>query len=353
MVNGRWNQAPIHHSPFTAPGSPCTRLPRTRPFVKLPFRRSPYGHLHPPGSSLCRTKVLKRRGARSRPRAVPARGRLLLASPPPLAWRAAHVKNNLLVIKLGGDAVATPEQIAAASRRVAMEASRRAVIVVTSARRGMTDHLIRLCRDVDHAATGTRHGDLLVAADRAVASGEVVTAALVATALLRLGVDAVSLDAREAGLRGGGPAGQARLRRVRRIPLHLALRRGRVPVVTGFQVAHRGTIRTLGRGGSDVTAVALAAAFGAEACRFYKLHGLRLGDPSIDSSAGHAGSIGYPQLHRLLEAGAKVLHPDAAVAAERYKVRLEFEEFPGTGVTSVVSPSNDPDAAPTVAWVPR
>ena len=260
-----------------------------------------------------------------------------MASPPPLAWRAAHVTKNLLVIKLGGDALSTPQHIAAAARRVATEASRRPVIVVTSARRGMTDHLLQLCRDVDSAASGGRAEGLLVAADRAVASGEVVTAALVAGALQRLGVHALSLDAREAGLHGGGPPGQARLRRIRRSPLRTAIERGTVPVVTGFQVAERGTTRTLGRGGSDVTAVAIAAAFAAHACRFYKLHGLRLSDPAQFPHADPAGHITYPGLHQLLRNGAKVLHPDAAIAAERFGLRLEFEEFPGDAETSVVT----------------
>lgn len=311
-------------------------LPRSLRVVRLLARRSPYGHLHPPGNALLPNQSAKAPWGTLRPRAVPARGRFLLASPPPLVWRAPDVTNNLLVIKLGGDAVAAPEQIAAAARRVAQEASRRPVVVVTSARRGMTDHLIRLCREVDHAASGSGGGELLVTADRAVAAGEVVSAALLSVALQRLGINAACLDARQAGLRGGGPPGNARLIRVRRTAIRTTLVAGRVPVVTGFQVADGGTIRTLGRGGSDVTAVAIAAAFGASACRFYKLHGLRLGDPSIDSSAAHAGSIGYPQLHRLLDAGAKVLHLDAAFAAERYKLRLEFEVFPGAGPLSVV-----------------
>lgn len=244
--------------------------------------------------------------------------------------------NDLLVLKLGGDAVAAPEQIAAAARRVAAVATSRPVVVVTSARRGMTDHLLQLCRAVDHAASGGGAGELLVTADRAVATGEVVTAALLAGALQRLGTDAACLDARQAGLIGGGPPGAARLRRIRRAPIRAALAQGIVPVVTGFQVAHRGTIRTLGRGGSDVTAVAIAAAFDAAACRFYKLHGLRTADPQHDPDASPAGCISYPELHRLLAEGAQVLHPDAAKAAERFRLRLEFEEFPGHGLISVV-----------------
>jgi aspartate kinase len=264
-------------------------------------------------------------------------GAFYLASPPPLLWRAADVTNNLLVIKLGGDAVAGPEHIAAAARRVAHEAARRPVIVVTSARRGMTDHLLQLCRAVDLAASDGQAEGLLIAADRAVATGEVVTAALLTVALQRLGTPSVTLDARQAGLRGGGPPGGARLRVIRRTAIQAALRSGNVPVVTGFQVVDRGTIRTLGRGGSDVSAVAIAAAFGAQACRFYKLHGLCTADPAADPGTVAVGTIRYPELHRLLGAGAKVLHPDAARTAERYRLRLEFEEFPGNGEISVVA----------------
>jgi aspartate kinase len=166
----------------------------------------------------------------------------------------------------------------------------------------------------------------------------VVTAALVTLALQRLGIPARTFDAQQAGLRGDGPPGLARLRCVRRKPLRTALCDGQVPVVTGFQVADRGTIRTLGRGGSDVTAVAIAAAFAASACRFYKLHGLRSADPGFDPGAVPIGTTGYAGLHRLLTAGNTLLHPDAAHAAERFGLRLEFEEFPGTGATSVVTP---------------
>jgi aspartate kinase len=246
------------------------------------------------------------------------------------------VSDDLLVIKLGGDAVATPDQIAAAARRVALLAGSRPVIVVTSARRGMTDHLLQLCHDVDRAASGGASAELLVSAHRAVAAGELVTAVLVAAALERLGTRATALDARQAGLQGEGRHRPARLQRIRRTPIRAILARGVVPVVTGFQVAARDDIRILGRGGSDLTAVALAAAFGAASCRFFKLHGLRTADPLLNPQAGMIGTIDYPELHRLLAAGAKVLHHDAARAAERFGLRLEFEEFPGEGPVSVV-----------------
>ncbi len=244
---------------------------------------------------------------------------------------------DLLVVKLGGDALATPAAIAAAATRVAAERIAHSVVVVTSARRGMTDHLMDLTRAVDRAAG--EHADERpwpVASDRAVAAGEVVTAALLAAALERRGCPALALDAREAGLLGDGPPGAARLRRIRVGRLRRVLARGVVPVVTGFQVAERGTIRILGRGGSDLSAVAIAAALGATACAFYKLHGLRLDDPAILPDAPHAGRIDHAALARLLAAGSRVLHPGAARLAARHRLPLAFVPFPEPGEVSWV-----------------
>lgn len=242
----------------------------------------------------------------------------------------------LLVLKLGGDAVATPALIARAASLIARERATRPVVVITSARRGVTDHLLGLWHQV--AAAAPQHATATsVAAERAIASGEVVTASLLAGALCRLAVDAVPLDAREAGIRGDGPVGAARIRRIRTRFLQRHLTAGRVPVVAGFQVDHRGHIRTLGRGGSDVTAVAIAAALGAGRCRFLKLHGLRTADPKSRPDATPVGSIGYAALRTLLDGGAQVLHPDAARLAERHGVRLEFVALDGGGEVSVVT----------------
>ena len=160
----------------------------------------------------------------------------------------------------------------------------RPVVAVASARRGVTDHLLGLVEQVREAigVDGAPPAAGRAAADRAVASGELVAASLLAVALADLGVPAVVLDAREAGLGSDGHAGGATLTRLRSDRLRRLLDRGVTPVVTGFQGWHRGRITTLGRGGSDITAVALAAALSAEACELVKEPGaLHTADPRL------------------------------------------------------------------------
>lgn len=237
------------------------------------------------------------------------------------------VSRDLLVLKFGGDALATPKLIAQAALAVALEAVRRDIVVVTSARRGVTDHLLELWNGI--AAEGERQSaPIPPSAERALATGEVVTASLLAAALSRLSVRAVPLDAREAGILGSGPPGAARIRRIRTRAIAAILARNEVPVVAGFQVAERGRIRILGRGGSDVTAAALGVALDASCCRYLKLYGLRSADPRCDPNATFVRAMAHRELRGMLAKGASVLHPEAQRLAERYRLRLEFEEFP-------------------------
>ncbi|MEO5799520.1 MAG: hypothetical protein ABIZ70_00025 [Gemmatimonadales bacterium] len=243
----------------------------------------------------------------------------------------------MIVIKLGGDAVATPEHIAAAARRIARERATREVVVVVSARRGVTDQLLALVAAVGRHAAGS--GTLSTAgADRAVASGEIVAASLVALALEHLGLTAKALDAREAGLEGDGRSGGSRITRIRTGRLRALLRRGIIPVVAGFQTHRNGELALLGRGGSDVTAVAIAAALGAEECVLLKRAGLRDADPVRHPHARHIGVAGFDLLEGLLEGGCRVLAVDAARLARRYRVPLTFVPFPEPGPSSRIVP---------------
>ncbi len=244
-----------------------------------------------------------------------------------------------LVVKFGGDALATPERIAAAARRVAARRTGRPVVAVASARRGVTDHLLGLVEQVREAigveADAPAAGR--AASDRAVASGELVAASLLAVALADLGVPAVVLDAREAGLGSDGRAGGATLTRLRSGRLLRLLDRGVTPVVTGFQGWHRGQITTLGRGGSDITAVALAAALEAEACELVKDPGaLHTADPRLVPEAQPLRRATHRFVSEIALAGARVIHHAAATRAQRDAVPLHFTSLHADGEPSTV-----------------
>lgn len=261
-------------------------------------------------------------------------------APSPRRRASARARRGLVVVKLGGDATATPERIAAAARRIVDERRRRDVVVVVSARRGITDQLLALVAAVDKHTTGAvvPADERPAVADRAVAAGEIVAASLVALALEHFGQRAAALDAREAGLDGDGRAGGSRITRIRPRRIRALLSRGVVPVVAGFQTHANGELAVLARGGTDVTAVALAAVLQAEECVLLKRAGLRAADPTLDPEACHVGEAGYDTLRDLLKGGAKVLAPAAAKLAERYAVPLAFEPFPEEGPVSRILP---------------
>jgi aspartate kinase len=245
-----------------------------------------------------------------------------------------------VVIKLGGDALASPERIAAQAGRLARRALRERVVAVASARRGMTDHLLGLVAGVQRAV-GAVIGPHLEA-DRAVAAGEVVSAALLALALEQLGCRAASLDAREAGLTSDGQPGDARLAQVDSSPIRRLLDAGVLPVVTGFQGWHEGRVTTLGRGGSDTSAIALAAALGAGRCELVKeAGGLFSADPRVVPDAHPIRTTSHRFLSELTALGAKVVQADAAALAERCNLTLHLlpldRDEPATVVTGTAS----------------
>jgi aspartate kinase len=247
-----------------------------------------------------------------------------------------------VVVKLGGDALASPARIVAQARRLARRAAQGPVVAVASARRGVTDHLLRLAQDVRSQSSshpppgrGTKAAD--AERDRAVAAGEVVAASLLALALNELGVRAVSLDAREAGVLSRGQFGAARIQAV--VPTRLArlLSKGIVPVVTGFQGWRRGRVATLGRGGTDTSAVAVTIALGGNRTIFVKeAPGLRTADPKVVPDAGRIEEAPHGFLTALTAAGSRVVQAEAAALAERYALPLEFWSLEGESAESLV-----------------
>lgn len=249
-----------------------------------------------------------------------------------------------LVIKFGGDALATPERIARAARRTVARRHAGPVVAVASARRGVTDHLLGLIEQVRAAAGAPAPSARGTgpASDRAAASGELVAASLLAVALGELGVPARVLDAREAGLRSDGRAGAAALTTVHPSRIRRLLARGVTPVVAGFQGWHRGRLTTLGRGGSDITAVALAAALDARACELVKDPGaLHTADPRLIPGARPLAQASHRFVSELALAGATVMHHLAAAQAEQHGVPLRFASLHEDG-----DPSTDVGPGP-------
>ncbi|PZN12059.1 MAG: aspartate kinase [Bacillota bacterium] len=238
----------------------------------------------------------------------------------------------LWVWKFGGSSVATPERIRHVARRIAAARQEgRNLVVVVSAMGDTTDDLIALAREL-HPEPPTREMDALLA------TGEQASAALVAMALDALGHPAQSFTGWQAGILTEGPHGTARIRAVAVERLREVLDQGRIPVVAGFQgITEGGDVTTLGRGGSDTTAVALAAALGAERCEIFSdVEGVFTADPRVVPDARLLPVISYDEMMELARLGAQVLHHRAVICAQQHGLvihaRSTFSDHPGTRV---------------------
>lgn len=244
---------------------------------------------------------------------------------------APLLRRRVVVQKYGGTSVATPEMIAAIAERIrasALEGDD--LVVVVSAMGGSTDHLLSLASSV------TRRPDLREL-DVLLSTGELVSVALLAMALEDLGVKAVSLSGARLGVMTDGVFSRAKIRGISVENIRRELDGGRVVIATGFQgLSDEGQITTLGRGGSDATAVALAAALGAERCEIYTdVEGVYTADPRVVPRARLLPSVTYDEMSELAGLGAKVLQLRAVELGRRYGVRLlvRHAHAPGAGTT--------------------
>ncbi len=237
---------------------------------------------------------------------------------------------SLIVQKYGGTSVADAERIRNVARRIAarQQAGDRLVVVV-SAMGDTTDRLLGLAGEIsDHPEA--RELDLLLS------TGETVSTTLVAMALHRLHIDAVSLSGAQAGLRTDQVHGRARILGVEPARIQQELGRGRVVIVSGFQgISEELEITTLGRGTSDTTAVALAAALDAERCEIYTdVDGVYTADPRIEPAARKLRDVSYDEMLELAALGAKVLQPRAVELGAVYGIPIvvatSFRDEPGT-----------------------
>ncbi len=238
----------------------------------------------------------------------------------------------LVVQKFGGTSVADSDKILAAARRSILAHERGdQVLVVVSARGHTTDELIALAREITENPPA-RELDMLLA------TGEQVSVALMAMAIVSLGVPAISFTGAQIGLVTDSFHTKARIRDISTLRLRQALSEGKIVIVAGFQgVDEHSNITTLGRGGSDTTAVALAAVLEADACEIYTdVDGVYTTDPRVVPEARKLDRISYDEMLELASLGAGVMHSRSIEFAKKYgvpiHVRSSFSDAPGTWI---------------------
>jgi aspartate kinase len=237
---------------------------------------------------------------------------------PAVAPAEPPARTGTVVMKFGGTSVADPEKIRGVARRL-VEAKRAGgrVVGVVSAMGHHTDELVALAHDVSPRPK-PRELDMLISV------GERVSCALVAMAISDLGLDAISLTGSQAGIVTDTVHGKAKIVEVRARRIHEALDKDRLVLVAGFQgVSTEYDITTLGRGGSDTTAVALAAALGADACEIYTdVDGVFTADPRIVPRARKLHAVSYEEMLEMAASGAKVLQLRSVEFARNHGVKL-------------------------------
>ena len=236
----------------------------------------------------------------------------------------------LIIQKYGGTSVADIVRIREVAKRVVRTARKgNSVVVVVSAMAGETDDMIRLSREITDVPD-EREMDLLLS------SGERKTSALAAMAIQKLGIESMSLTGRQVGIITDNSHTKAIIERVEAKRLRKILKDNKVAVVAGFQgINELSDVTTLGRGGSDTTAVAIAAALKADLCEIYTdVAGVYTTDPRVCKDARKMVRVSYDEMLEMASLGAKVLHSRAVEFAKKYNVKLvvrsSFNNTPGT-----------------------
>lgn len=237
---------------------------------------------------------------------------------------------SLIVQKFGGTSVANAERIRNVADRVAgYRRNGDQVVVVVSAMSGVTDNLIRLAREIT-PRPAEREMDMLLA------TGEQTTIALMAMALHALDIPAISLTGAQAGIVTDGVHTKAKIRNITPGQVHALLDAGSVVIVAGFQgQTTEGHITTLGRGGSDLTAIALASALKADLCQIYTdVDGVYTADPRTVPNARKMDEVSYDEMLELASLGAKVMQSRSVEFAKKFgvpfEVRSSLNDHPGT-----------------------
>jgi aspartate kinase len=255
--------------------------------------------------------------------------------------------NGIVVMKFGGTSVAGPKQIKEAARRIVetTEDGRR-VVAVLSARGKTTDELVRMAGEIS-PEPHPREMDMLLS------TGERISCALCAMAIHDLGSEAISLSGSQAGIVTDTSHTKARILDVRADRIRGALEEGNIVLVAGFQgVSTSRNVTTLGRGGSDTTAVALAAALGAEVCEIYTdVDGVFSADPRIVADARKLPVVSFEEMLEMAASGARVLQLRSVEYARNYGVRMHVRPSFGDGSGTLVLGEDETMERPLVTAV--
>lgn len=237
------------------------------------------------------------------------------------------------VLKFGGSSLASTDQIeTAAARADEIAAAGLKPVLVVSAMAGVTDQLLALARRLHPEPSGEE-------LDRLLATGESQVAAFLAMALQRRGLAARSFTGGEAGIITDTAFGHARILEVNPSPLAASLAAGELPVVTGFQgMARDGRVTTLGRGGSDISAVALGNTLGADRVVVFRhVEGVHSADPRMLSLSYRLERLDYDSMIDLAEAGAALVHPQALEMARAHRLPLEVRGMTSTSDSTFIA----------------
>jgi len=245
---------------------------------------------------------------------------------------------SVIVQKFGGSSVADVERIRKVAARVAARRGEgHQMVVVVSAMGDTTDELLTLAKRMS-ADPPRRELDMLLTC------GERISMALLSMALHEQGVPAISFTGSQSGIITDDAHSQARIVEVRPVRIREELGKGKVVIVAGYQgVSRNREVTTLGRGGSDTTAVALAAALGAEACEIYSdVDGVFSADPRVVPGAGKLEVLDYATMQELAAAGARVLNAQAVEFARNAGIVIEARSAHGGGIGSRIGPEPAP-----------
>ncbi len=229
--------------------------------------------------------------------------------------------DNIVVQKYGGTSVGSPEKIMrVADRILATQAQGKKLVVIVSAMGDSTDDLIKLAKAIDPNPQGREY-------DALISTGEAVSASLMAIAIKAKGNDAISLSGRQAGVYTEDNHLKARILDVKPDRIRKELNLGKVVIVTGFQgVNSFDDVTTIGRGGSDTSAVVIAAALKAERCEIYTdVDGVYTANPNLIKDARKLSVVSYDEMLEMASLGAQVLHPRSVEGAKAYGIELHVK----------------------------